>query len=86
MEWGIYMRVHPEWPERVICDRKKGEGSAWEAGPRELQLGFGKEHPTEFYIVGPLTQIEDSELGELHHLRLQVACQRRTEAGLSPGP
>ena len=43
VERRVYVRVHPERPQRVICERKEGEVSAWAgAGPREHQLGFGK--------------------------------------------
>lgn len=64
-----------------LREEERGGFSLKEAGPRELQLGFGKgEHPTEFYTVGSLTQIEDSELREsLHHppLRLRAGGARR---------
>jgi hypothetical protein len=29
VEWGVYVCIYPERPERVICKRKEEEGSSW---------------------------------------------------------
>lgn len=44
VERGVYVRVHPERPERVVCEREKMGVSqpAEGAGPREQLLGFGE--------------------------------------------
>lgn len=76
VEWGVYVRVHPEWPERVICAGKKEEGSAWKGqGLENWNWGLEKESALRNSAVGSLTQIEDGELRERRHHRRPVCVQ-----------
>lgn len=85
VERGVYVRVHPEWPECIICERKKGEGSDRRAqGLESCNWGLEASALRNSPQWGPSPRSKTASSGSTAMTPHPPA--GHTEAGPSPGP